>query len=600
MATAQDLFIPSDPIDIPLGVLKGMVRNKPSTALPDAATFLLENFHADEDGPRRRQGSVTFAGGAVVTYQPVRDIFQMFNVAGSQKICILDKNFLYNVSGTNFVRQGWTYSAGSVRNTAAHVQGNATVDFSTAKILAGDYILLKPGVSQQELQIDQYIGKSQLHLVSAPVLTYPAGTAYKIFRSFIYVTSSYVDWCLCDNAVAFADGNRPMWRWDGATLSYWKAAEVFVPKAICYFMDRLWAFNTSVNDPTSGTKRRRVRWSTTLDKTNFGSVGSGTDTQWLDRPYAPGEGLRIVPMGKLLIAFYSDGIDVGRPTNIGGDTLPVAFERLETGGAGLVGMKAVCSFYDGLFCVLDDNVYSLSNSGLKAIGTPVFKEMTKNLKSLQGIQLVIDWKNDCLLVGVPDNNFQITKVWAYNYKSEQWSYDTLNCTALGNISQASGSTWDQQTKSWATITGQWDDFATAYFKQIAFGRSGAVALLDPDAVKDYDAAAIQATLETGDYQLEVPNQIKTALFISVKTDRVLESDVVFHVYGSTNRGTDWKSLGLLTIHAGEDEDDLTFRLTGSMLRFKLVCSSLIKPFGIAEVVLRVRKRGREGRFGPKD
>jgi hypothetical protein len=80
----------------------------------------------------------------------------------------------------------------------------------------------------------------------------------------------------------------------------------------------------------------------------------------------------------------------------------------------------------------------------------------------------------------------------------------------------------------------------------------------------------------------------------------LEVVTSFVVEGSVNRGLTWKLLGLLTIAVNDDENQVGFRLMGTTIRFRLTCSTRVLPFTIAEIVLRMKGRGRELRFSTVD
>jgi hypothetical protein len=588
-------FVPNDPIDVSLGILnKGMVRNIATTALPEGSVYTAKNFHVETDGLTKRSGSINFAGGATVLYAPARDVIQLWKTDGIQKIGVIDTRFLYSVSGSSLSRQGYSYSTGTIKTSAALVRGSST-NWTASNIKADDYILLKPGVSQQEIRISQVNNKSLLTLASTPSPgPYASGTAYRIYRSFSYSKTYFVDWTTCDNKLVLADGGRPLFSWDGTTLGAFSSPLTFIPKCVCYFQDRLFCGNTTEG---SYRYRWRIRWSKITDHTSF--IAS-PDVQWLDRPYSPGELLRLVPMGKLLIAYYRDRVEIGRPTNIAGDLLPVSFEQVSTGGSGLVGMKAVVPFYDGHFLMMDDNVYFFSNSGFQPIGDPIWKEMTKGLKTLQGVYAAVDWNNDCVMFGIPQDLGQITKLWIYNYKSKSWSYDEVTCDMIGSISQATAYTIDGSVGTIDSQTDRFDDLQSSFFKYLAFSQGGALALFTPGVGDDYNGNPVEAVFETGDYEFGLPNGIKTVFEMSIKTDRLLSSDTTFVVQGSTNRGLDWKSLGNLVIHQNEDESDVSFKLTGSMIRFRVTIGSITPPFKVTEIILHLAKRGREIRFTPKD
>jgi hypothetical protein len=593
---------PKDPEYIEVGpLIGGMVRNKDSQSLETGELLTMKNFHAEAAGPKRRPGSITFAGGATVSYAPVRGLLALFKGDGSQRVAVLDSRFLYAKSGAAFVRQGYTYSTGTMKTSGPLLVAVGGANFSTANILAGDYALLKPGASQQELQVVSRISKSVLQLGSAPSPgPYAGGSAYKVYRAFSYAGNSrWVDYAIAPVSktsgqprLALSDGKRPLWGWDGTTLTAWAASLTFVPLTVCYFQDRLYAGNIIEG---GNTFRRRIRWSTTVDSTAF--IAS-PDTQWIDRPYGDGELLKLLPLGKLLCVFYSDGIDVGRPSNIAGDVMPLSYERLNTGGAGLVGMKAAVTFYDGIYCVLEDGFYFLDSNGFTNVGEPVWRYATEDVANMQGTFIAVDWRNRAVVFGVPQNDgTNIGKLWIYNYETKKWSFDDVPCTTLGLYLEGQAPTWDGTTGSWDSQVAQWDTFSVNYRKKLAFGRNGALALYDPTAVKDFDNAAIEAQFETGDMEFGLGNMVKTSFELVIDADRVMPQRTTFTVEGSGDRGITWKALGTAVFPQFADKAKVNFKFTGHMHRFRVTNSEKIAPFSLPGLSVRVRVRGRDVHFG---
>jgi hypothetical protein len=592
--------IPKPPQDVTLPLLaRGMVLNLPSTVLPEGAVVKASNWNITMKGPTRRVGSIKFAGGAVVSYAPVRDSVQLFKSDGTQRIGVIDARFLYLQSGAVLYRQSYGTSAGTIKTSGTHLIGNGSTVFTAALLRGGDYVAIKPGTgSAQELLIASVLSKSHLTLASTPSPgPFGAGSAYKAYKAFDYVKSRFVDWTMCDGKIVFADGVRPFQGWDGTTMSLFSVPLVFVPGCVAFWQDRLWGGNIRESDST--LHRSRVRWSKTTDHTSF--IGT-PDSQWQDRPYSSGELLRLVPMGKLLIGYYTDRIDIGRPTNYAGDILPVAFEALDTGGAGLVGMKAIAPFFDGHFLVMDDGIkfFSASSGVPQNIGEDVWKDATKGLKTFQAVVVNIDWQNDSAVFAFPDVSGAISVLWNYNYKSKGWSRMEIPCTSVSTIAQTTAPTIDAAVGTIDSQTGAFDDLASSFKKQLAFGRAGAISLLDAGAADDFDDSLIQASIETGDFSWQLPNTKKSVFRLTLKTDRLMEIDTVFQIEGSTNRGLSWKALGSLVIAQDDDENQVGFKLTGSMIRFRISCGTRVLPFTITEIVLRVRARGRELIFSTKD
>jgi hypothetical protein len=392
--------------------------------------------------------------------------------------------------------------------------------------------------------------------------------------------------------MALSDGKRPLFGWDGSALAPWSGSLTFIPLCVCFFQDRLFCANIIEG---GSTFRRRIRWSSITDSSSF--IGT-PDVQWTDRPYGDGEILRLIPFGKLLAVFYSDGLDIGRPSNYAGDAMPLAFEHVNTGGSGLVGMKAAARFYDGIFCAMEDGFYFLDNNGFKDIGEPIWKYATEDIANFQGTVVQIDWRNRCAVFGVPTNDgTNIGKLWCYNYETKKWSWDDISCTMLGSYLEGNAPTWDGTSGTWDSQTAAWDAFSVAYRKKLSFGRAGKLFLMDPTATRDADGSLIEAVIETGDIDLQLGNFVKTAFQLVLTADRIMTADMSFNIEGSVDRGNTWKALGLLTIGAGTDNNQVTFKLTGATLRFRITHSGLSTPYALPTLDIRVRTRGREAHFG---
>ena len=188
---------------------------------------------------------------------------------------------------------------------------------------------------------------------------------------------------------------------------------------VTYFDDRLWVYNCKEQD---GNKySQRIRWSWP------GNFDVFRTQDYIDLPYSEGEIIALIPMGSLLIAYFTDAIYVGRQTSIIG--LPYKFERLEIGNTGLINQKAVVSWVDGHFFVGQDNIYFLSgNAALQEIGSTVLQETLDYAKSIgleNKIQAEHDPTSNTIAFYFPefDNDAQVgvesysSKVWRWNYRT---------------------------------------------------------------------------------------------------------------------------------------------------------------------------------------
>ena len=120
--------------------------------------------------------------------------------------------------------------------------------------------------------------------------------------------------------------------------------------------------------------------------------------------------------------------------------------------------------------------------------------------------------------------------------------------------------------------------------------------------------AIESVLETQDMDFGLPDTDKSVMSLGLRlmddSDSTRTTTVKFRVEGSTNRGKTWRYLGALRISADDDEDAITFRMTGPTIRFRISTGSVsygttaaCAPWTILELTSRVRARGAEQQRG---
>jgi hypothetical protein len=114
--------------------------------------------------------------------------------------------------------------------------------------------------------------------------------------------------------------------------------------------------------------------------------------------------------------------------------------------------------------------------------------------------------------------------------------------------------------------------------------------MSEDSTTTADGQAIMAVLETGDFDIQQPNDEKTWLRVSLKIDTFLTTDLLFKVQVSGNRGRTWKPADLgsayeMVIEAGEDEGSVDFKLSSSTFRVRFTSSAQVAQYTITEVVI---------------
>ena len=434
--------IPDEPQDIPVRPLvKGMIRNIPSQGLPPGAVWTAENFLATTAGLRRRPGWSSFVS-ATGNALPAQDLINFWKSTGVAEPLLFDTKFLYKIAGGVFSRVESTYTTGTLHlldPAGASIVGDSTLWATAASDVAiGDFLVIDPEGAEdadnggEEHEITGISTNTALTINEEVVGTYGPGTAYKIVRCFGANDPYRTDWILVDHSVVFTDFSRTPRYYDGTDFAAY-GETTYVPECCEVFKNRVFIGNIMEG---ATARRTRLRWSgTTGSHDTFGA------NDWVDRPEVGGRLMRLLTMGSLLVLYFDEAIWVGRPSNI--INSPLSFERVDTGGVGLIGARAVHSWIGGHFCVLKDNIHFLSNRGLEPIGTSVVADTVKSTEQWGRIQVALDPANERVCFGFPGEGTDLVKMWSYHYRTKAWSYDVLeNTSMIARRSATSTITWD--------------------------------------------------------------------------------------------------------------------------------------------------------------
>lgn len=600
MAASSNFFIPGSPVNVPLRPLnKGVQRHLPSQMAPEGSLYDVNEFQVTLEGLKRRAAYTNYIGSIVALYPPIQEPFTFTNVlTGEQKLMIMDQKFIYKKGSTSWFGVYWKYNTGTISTTSGNtiVTGSGTSWVTGSPELQGGDVLVIDvdgnAGGPQELEILSVDNDTQITLVSAPSLTL-TGEDYEIRRAFKAENARYIDFVFAaDGSMYLVDGSRTMYEYDGSALIKADPSATSIPKCIAYFRDRLFIGNI-LETGTGNEYRFRIRWS------DPGVFGSFPATNYVDLPYQSGEIIDLAVMGNTLVAFFNDALYIGTPTQM--PTMPVYFQRYETGGIGLVGMKAFTTFTDSIFFVGQDNIYMLSIKGIEPIGTPVVKASVEKCSNLSAVYAVADPARSRIIFGFPKENL-IEDLWLYDYKAKAWGKEKISCSSLGVATVYTGFTIDDLDTLSATIDGL--DATMTSIDDAAYGGDASenimitvsgILYVAREKTSD-DFGSIIASLETQDYDLGKPNMDKTFSRLSLKLQESIASTLSFNVQGSTNRGNTWSTLGTLSIPIGHTEGKVDFKLTGSLGRFKLTSTTDNLPYVINEIVLRVKLRGQEDRF----
>jgi len=589
MAENKVNFIPNNPQTLAFRPLtKGVVRNLPSNGIPEGAFLSCSNFYPTLRGLTKAKSLRQYSSGEV-RYPEIQNLFSYYSpTTGLQKALVNDEKFLYEVSGTDLNGIYWEYATGTVDATGTAVTGYSTAWLS-ANLHSGDVIFIDTGTANEEATIKSINSDTSITLKEALSGTY-TGVNYNIQRAFSFDNDRYLDGVItADNSLILVDGARPPLVYNGSTLGLLNSDISYIPSCIAYFRDRVYIGNIQ----ESGSRYRfRVRW------TDPGVFDEFPSANYVDLPYQVGDLQRLVPMGNTLIALFDNAIYIGIPSQI--PTLPIYFQKIDSPEVGLAGRRAVVEFYDSLIFVGQNNIYQLSSQGVKEIGTPVVEATVKKSTNLAHADISLDVKENLIYFGIPYNGSNIEKIWVYNYITQSWGEVNVNCTMLGvakvfeglEIDDLAG-TIDDLDISYSSI-----DNMTYLSKEDAHlyaGISGRLFFFVDDPVDDVYGNAVGEFI-TGDLDLGAPQHNKTFTKISLKTEDPVEASLGLTVEASTDKGLTWKLLGELTIDSGGTEGKLDFRVTGSLVRFRVRTTTSNNVFTLTEITLRVKLRGQEVRF----
>jgi hypothetical protein len=506
-------------------------------------------------------------------------------------------------AGSTYNIYAWLYTdAADVSNAVLEVREyysaswhtTATLSATTAEEwdLDSDEVTLNAGTTGVTLKISiDGAEVSKLLYVDGLVLI-SGGVDYSIRRRFTITGGKLLDTTVCDNKLVVTDYCRPLYSYDGSTFGIYDTDVTYIPGCVVFFADRLWIGNTI----ESGLYyKQRIRWSSATDHTTFGA------SDYYDLPYGPGELVRLLPLGPLLIAYFKDAIFIGQQTN--NPNLPYAFPtKVDTGGIGLVGPRAVTSAPNGHYFVGQDDVYFLSNNGLKAMDCPVKEEMIGKCETPSGIWVTQDPKNSRILFGVPSSGDQIDKIWSFNTTTGAWAYDDIPATSLSNPLLELGLTIADLDSIAATVADLDTYFATIgdmestdRVRKVFVTSSGYIYTYSDSGTED-PFGRVGVLIETGDIDLDAADVDKTALKVSLKLSERPSADLDFTVTGSVDGGYTWYPLNHLLIPSDKREGKVDFSLTGSVVRFRFVESSIVGPWEISEAVVRIAGRGEEYEF----
>jgi hypothetical protein len=574
-----------------------MLLHLPSNSLEPGGMLNIKNLNVHPQGMRKRSGTGPYST-STVDYPEVQGVVTYWKTSGEQITFVIDKKFIYQFGRDSLAREDDTYSTGTVSvdvSTSDTTVNGTSTDWANNDIRVGDELYIP---STDNYYVIESVPDGTTLTTETAFPSDLTDVNYEIYRAFSYPEPFFLDWTLNGKDLIFADYDRPLRAFNNLDgFRTYDTTGDYKPGCVSYFNDRIFIGRTI---ESGDTKPQRIRWS----GVGFSNHSTFAAENYIDLPYGSGYLMRLVPFSNFLVAYFADAIYLGRGTN--NANIPVQFQKVESGGIGLVGMRAVASHLDGHFFVGQDDVYFLNNRGFERIGVPIVREMLENVDDKWNIRAATDPINDRVLFAVPYGGASLNRLYAYNYKSKAWSWMDVNVTSLDNIGLIATITWQDLTDSGVLSSDDWDTgFGTTWptweslsssplpERSLYFGNVGQVWYDIPGAADD-NGTAIRTSFTTRDIDEQAPDMNKLWTRMTLKLEEPVESETIFDLEGSIDRGNTWKTLGPIKIQAGDDEGHVNFRLSGQLARFKFTSrGDTVAEYTIIEIVRRVTGKGLE-------
>lgn len=646
------------PENVPVRPLnKGMFRDRVSNGIPPGGYWDIINYHCQDYGLKRRGGwnpifEPTSTEANLIRkkeeaiLEPIVDVFTLES-NGVKETLVLTEERLFLITKDGITEK--QIELADTGTTWAIVDGNIV---ATLGSLATDNIRsYLPGyagttvvgeilsVTATTVTISNIDGLTDTStLTGLNFKTYDRWLGYRgLHASHTYVPGSFDKAIITSaNGTLYSyDSTNELQRFilEGRDAS---PAPIAGARVITEFSDRLWLGNV---DESGIQRRRRIYWS------ELGQYDTVYAESYVDLPESEGELISLKQLGTLLIAYFEDSIYIGRPTQLIG--LPYKFEKFDASDLGIVSNKAVISWLDGHFLVLNDDIYYFSNNlALQAIGSSV-KDLTvrpcSEANLMPYVMIAPDVFNESVTFFFPEalasadgRNGAAVNLWRYHYPTQAWSRDRARVNETGipryyftGVFSSYFYTVDKTWQDWiddggyepgdplmdangavAWIGGNnvnWADYRywfelsqetivnkTLYLSLTQGTNQG----LYFEGSNGYDEiyseqVGIREYLEGGDFDLNSPDQDKTVTRCSVKLRDFTDNAFNLSFATSNNRGRSFREQGNLRFRTDEDEGRVDFLSTGSNFRYSITGSPLTfrEPYEIMEYVLRISGRG---------
>ena len=572
---------------------KGVRLDGSTLTVPDGSMLQSDNFIANLEGHRRRPGYGVFGGSAVVPDRPV-DVISTRDSDGVEVTLLLTLETLFLVNArTGYTEVPWAYSTGTVTVAGDTITGAGT-DWVTAGILPGDIIR----VGSQEAKVLSRSSGTVL-LINAGDIDDGTALSYSIQRTFSPGRLNAPQWVKTPDGVAIADGKHELLMYDvtANTIVYWitdagkrPPLGATIPAVVGYDGARVFQGNLSDSD---GDHASMLQWSGLADNHDFNFAEN-----WQDFPQFTGSLLRVLSLQDKVMLYFTDGVKSGAPTNY--PTAPYRYVSLETGPLGLVGSYAVTPYLGGHFFISQNGFYFTNGSSYEDISVPISRAIQQISVSPEWSYVCPDPLNYSVMFGIPEDGTKITQIWRLDPRSKSWSRDLIDTQMIANPIVNSAISWDDITgTAWEDLSAMyptWDAFRVRDTqRRVILEYGGRLYRGTANDGVDFGTVGIAATLMTKDYDFSAGDTSKafTRFGVKLTSDGVRTAPIVFAIYGSQNRGRNWKFLGNMTIPVDRDEGYVNFGMLGSTIRFRLETSSMDTSYFIIEHGIYVRGSGNE-------
>lgn len=605
-------------IDVPVRpLISGMVVDTPPNLLGKGAFSYLDNYFVTSKGIKKRP-SIEYSNydSLIALDPPINRIITLGSQDGTEQTLVADGSYLYKVTGSTLTPIYDTYTTGTISTCVngalyATLTGVATAWNSTGgfDLMPGDDLIVNDAAGTTE------IFRTTLRSVTnQTTLTIPLGViadfsgqayTYIIRRKFINPYNEFYDYCEAfiagKNYIIITDGNRYPRMTDGTTFVRFDMEDEdgtrldIVCKTLSFFGDRVWLGHILQN---TTWYRDRYIWSRVLNKQVFDTIF------FEDKPETTGTLVKILPLGKKQVVYYQDAMYIGTPSNI--QNLPYLFQKVETGGIGIAGVRGVGSSPLGHFIVGQSNVYVLVEDGsFYPLESGVMETYLERCSAKNKICVVHDASNEMMVFGVPGTSqTDISTFLTYNWKLKAWSKFTFLAQTIEAMKLVVSITYDdiQNGVTYDSIPNgvTYQNYGqTSREQTLWFGVETALAYLSEAGTIDAGGANVPATFTTPVFDLELPDVNKTFSRLSIRLFEPALGDTAFTIYASIDEYSPItlegliRPIGTLTIRDGRLEGFITFRKTGSAVSFHAVQNVSGRPFHVREYVLTLSGRGLE-------